>query len=556
MTLANCLVSDGCDPIVCYADGACIHQSRFCEDIQQLYNAVQLQKNNDFALYFEDGYRFAVHWFALLHARKNLLIAANNTATAANSLTDLGYTLLGHWQGREDPLQPQDALQAEMNPIDLASQCIYLFTSGSQGEPKLVKKTLQQLQTEIATLENLWGDTLADSAILATVSHQHIYGLLFKVLWPVVTHRIFYSVSFLSPEPLLKAVHDKPAVWIASPAQLKRLDAQSPWSQLARLNAIFSSGGLLPASSSENIWHRTQRPVIEVYGSTETGGIGWRKLTTDTLWRVFPGIHIKQTDDQQFWLYSPYLPDSQPVRLDDRLNLHPDGQFELLGRQDRIVKLEEKRLSLSELENCLVQSPWVAETFAQIIHRERDLLCVTMVLTEAGQVALQTQQRKALVRQLKTTLLQSFEPVVIPKRWIFVNTLPQTPQGKIDAKRLSQLYALPKTHFPLLYGFNHQQETLELELYIAPQLIFFQGHFPEQPVLPGVAQIYLVENYASLFFTMDKAFHAIELIKFSKIIVPHQILILKLNWKSSIGKLYFQFYTEQTIYSSGRLTYR
>ncbi len=81
LTLANCLVSDGCDPIVCYADGACIHQSRFCEDIQQLYNAVQLQKNNDFALYFEDGYRFAVHWFALLHARKNLLIAANNTAS-------------------------------------------------------------------------------------------------------------------------------------------------------------------------------------------------------------------------------------------------------------------------------------------------------------------------------------------------------------------------------------------------------------------------------------------------------------------------------------------
>ena len=42
--------------------------------------------------------------------------------------------------------------------------------------------------------------------------------------------------------------------------------------------------------------------------------------------------------------------------LDDRGTLFHNGQFELLGRFDRIIKLEEKRLSLDELELHLCKS--------------------------------------------------------------------------------------------------------------------------------------------------------------------------------------------------------
>ena len=39
--------------------------------------------------------------------------------------------------------------------------------------------------------------------------------------------------------------------------------------------------------------------------------------------------------------------------LDDRALIHKNGQFKLLGRIDRTIKIEEKRLNLDELENYL-----------------------------------------------------------------------------------------------------------------------------------------------------------------------------------------------------------
>jgi acyl-coenzyme A synthetase/AMP-(fatty) acid ligase len=43
--------------------------------------------------------------------------------------------------------------------------------------------------------------------------------------------------------------------------------------------------------------------------------------------------------------------------MDDGIELMPDGRFRLLGRLDRVVKIEEKRLSLPEMEARLAASP-------------------------------------------------------------------------------------------------------------------------------------------------------------------------------------------------------
>ncbi|MCO6705214.1 AMP-dependent synthetase, partial [Streptomyces sp. CHB9.2] len=66
-----------------------------------------------------------------------------------------------------------------------------LSTSGSSGEPKLIAKQLFQLANEVAALECLWGASLGAATVLGSVSTQHIYGLLFRVLWPLCAGRPF-----------------------------------------------------------------------------------------------------------------------------------------------------------------------------------------------------------------------------------------------------------------------------------------------------------------------------------------------------------------------------
>ena len=69
-----------------------------------------------------------------------------------------------------------------------------------------------------------------------------------------------------------------PAVLVASPAHLKRLPPALPWGlAAARLSGLFSSGGPLPDAALADCRSLLLQAPIEVYGSTETGGIAWRR---------------------------------------------------------------------------------------------------------------------------------------------------------------------------------------------------------------------------------------------------------------------------------------
>src|SRR6201999_478108 len=76
-----------------------------------------------------------------------------------------------------------------LRPLDPEGCRFSFFTSGSTGERKRIGKTLSQLEIEIRTLESLWGETLGDAGCLGTVSHQHIFGLTFRLLWPLMAGR-------------------------------------------------------------------------------------------------------------------------------------------------------------------------------------------------------------------------------------------------------------------------------------------------------------------------------------------------------------------------------
>ncbi len=78
--------------------------------------------------------------------------------------------------------------------LPTAAQCrLALYTSGSSGAPKRVDKTLAQIDRELENLHALWGSVLAQSAVLSTVPHHHIYGLLFRLLWPLAAASTFSS---------------------------------------------------------------------------------------------------------------------------------------------------------------------------------------------------------------------------------------------------------------------------------------------------------------------------------------------------------------------------
>jgi len=242
-------------------------------------------------------------------------------------------------------------------------------------------------------------------------------------------------------------------------------------------------------------------------------------------------------------------------KLDDQISLQDDGRFILHGRLDRIVKIEEKRLSLTEMEQRLMAMPGVAEAFTLMLTNHRDVVGAVVVLTEDGFRSLKNLGRKPLIKQLRNALYQYFDAVVLPRKWLFLERMLLTSEGKIDQPVLRQLLDMDSRKFPYVLDVEKTVHTVELKLNIPEKLLYFPDHFSSYPILPGVVQIAWAEHFGKLFFAIDEPFLCMEVIKFVKVIQPGAELKLNLNWKASSGKLYFNFSSESGAHGSGRIVY-
>ena len=314
-----------------------------------------------------------------------------------------------------------------------------LFSSGSTGEPKAIPKAWPQLEAELRVQMALWGERLVDTRVLASVSHQHIYGLLFRILLPLALGRPFDRRSIDYPEQL--ALQTAPWCLIASPAFLSRLDPAIP---AAGCRLIVSSGGPLQPGDAHQAKLLLGQLPVEIFGSSETGGIGWRQRhQVQTPWTTLPGVEVRVGPDQCLLLRSPFLPTAEWLDCADRILMTGAG-FELLGRQDRVIKLEEKRISLDEVEARL-QALVEVESAAvlPLLQGQRQILGAVLVLSEAGASRWAELGPGRFLLALRQQLRPWLEPVALPRSVRRVEQMPVNAQGKRPWPQLKELFDEP-----------------------------------------------------------------------------------------------------------------
>ncbi|TPH12234.1 AMP-binding protein [Litorilituus lipolyticus] len=430
------------------------------------------QPQQRWLIFFEDSYQFTCYFFALIAANKQVILPPNGQPLQIvqcmehadiflgelsglnNTDTSSDYLTFNLSQLEDDIKQPVDLTN---NPLSFDKHCqLVFFTSGSSGQAKAIEKTFEQLIIEVEQLELTFAkllDTKQSNSsvpvVMATVSHQHIYGLLFKVLWPIWSGRDLYLKTFAYPEHLVHEIkqHPKTNIWlISSPAYYHRLLADNVLVEVKeQLQALFSSGGPLNSEAAIAIKDSLLKSPIEVFGSTETGGIAWRQRATaqDDVWHVFSGITCKSSHDEQcLAILSPYVDASTWYQTQDRVELIDKQRFKLLGRADRIVKIEEKRCSLDEIGLRLGEHPWVEQAFVLVIDAQghRRTLAAVVELTTTGKEVFAASSKFTFDKQLKAHLKQYFEAIVVPRKFRYLDCLPYNSQGKLNKKQLETLF--------------------------------------------------------------------------------------------------------------------
>jgi 3-hydroxymyristoyl/3-hydroxydecanoyl-(acyl carrier protein) dehydratase len=227
----------------------------------------------------------------------------------------------------------------------------------------------------------------------------------------------------------------------------------------------------------------------------------------------------------------------------------------LHGRQDRIVKIEEKRLSLTALEQRLQDTLWVSEAHALVLARHRDVVGIAAVLSDTGAIRMKEQGRNTFIKHLRGDLADSFDAVALPRKWLFVNSIPLTAQGKVNQELLTSIMNADTRTLPRVLAAETDADGVCLHIKVPKELRYFPDHFPDFPLLPGVVQIGWAEHFGKIFFPISAPFSHMEVIKFGKMIRPNDELHLSLEWREASGKLYFQYSAGAHAFSSGRMVY-
>lgn len=412
-------------------------------DVARWVTHLDQQQGQRWALCFDDSYLFLVALLATLHAGKTPVMPGHSRVSLLNEQQALFDGLLSDkplgWSGPALTISslPQDTTQSSALRDIADDACVELFTSGSTGQPKRVIKPLVCLDREAALLAAHFGERLAGCRIVASVAPQHLYGLTFRLFLPMALGLPLHATTLNYAEQLSALNPQHRYAFISSPALLKRLDARlTP----PPVELIVSAGGQLAWQDVTRTVEWLKRWPDEIYGSTETGVLAWRfRDRPDGDWQPLPGVRF-MPHNQAFRVFSPLIAEEDGLLLDDSLQFTANGHFQLAGRRGRVVKIEEKRISLSDIEQRLLELEGIRDAVALLVTRSgRQNIGVLLVLDEHTR---QTWQHasKALEQTWRRALRPTLEPVAIPRYWRVTDDIPVNSMNKRVYAQLQELF--------------------------------------------------------------------------------------------------------------------
>lgn len=430
-------------PVAHCASGRALTRRRFVADVSGNIGALAQMPGTAAILCTTSLYWFAVGLFALAACRKHVVVAANDLpATLAGLAGHAGAIVTDRervFPGAQCRLaQAGDATDMTWPGIDLAAP-ISFFTSGSTSTPKRVDKQLHHLVAEAQAVSALFAARQPHfRSVCGTVSHHHAYGLAFRLIWPLMSGLPFRDDTPELLEPALAQL-DQGAVFVTSPAHLHRLGGLAPLPSTRQPACILSAGSPLGADAAQQARALFGCAVTEIYGSTETGALACRQHDRpEEAWRALPGVQLVAAPSGHAEAVGTHIPGGR-AQLADHLRLRGEAGFDLLGRQDRVAKIEAKRVSLDEVEARLRELDEVEDAIV-VVHGDPARLAACVVPSSVGANFLANHGAFRFNRRIRAALATRLEAASLPRHWRFVERLPSGPLGKVSRQDVEKLF--------------------------------------------------------------------------------------------------------------------
>ncbi len=316
----------------------------------------------------------------------------------------------------------------EIPEIDVDRVVAILFTSGSTGLPQPHQKTWGKLVDNGLAGAIRLGLDQQPQHIVGTVPAQHSYGFESTLLLALHGGCPFWSGKPFYPQDIACALAAIPAprLLVSTPFHLSALlAADIPLPEVALL---LSATAPLSNELAAQVEACCQAPLMEIYGSTESGQIASRRTLDGAPWQLLDGVELSQTEERTI-AHGGHVEGRVP--LGDLIECQDDRHFVLLGRHADVINIAGKRTSLAWLNHQISRIPGVVDA-SFFLPDEAPNEAITRLATF---VVAPTLNRQQLLQALR----QRIDPVFLPRPLVFLEALPRNATGKLPRQALQAL---------------------------------------------------------------------------------------------------------------------
>ncbi len=287
-------------------------------------------------------------------------------------------------------------------------------TSGSTGNPSVITHEVTTLSAEARMFLELMLSHKEDSTrILSLVPPHHIYGFLFSCLLPSLADFETVDLHQKSPTSVIRQARSGDII-IATPFIWERL-VKSGLQVPPDVLGVTSAG-----PSNALTWSAVGRlhlaDLMEIYGATETGGIGFRKVQSDDF-TLLPHL------TQDHGIVRHRSANKTTLDLQDHLVWTGQNHFRLAGRIDQVIQVAGVNVSPQHVEQVISQA---ANVRAVHVRFENERL-KAFVIPKNGQ------DRATVAREVQNHVSANLAPAARPGSITYGDQFPRCDFGKIGS---------------------------------------------------------------------------------------------------------------------------